>query len=290
MDKARYLGIDIGGTKCAVVLGDEKGQILKKLKIDTGAYRDTMEKLISMAEELMIPEVKAIGISCGGPLDIEKGLILSPPNLPDWDNVPIVEIFWEHFGVPVFIRNDADACAVAEWRFGAGKGSRNMIFLTFGTGMGAGLILDGRLYSGTCSMAGEIGHVRLYESGHMGYGKAGAVEGYCSGGGIAQFGLGTAKEVAEKAFQGDPESIEVYARVGRELGRALSILIDVLNPEIIVIGSIYARAKDLIEPHMNSMIDQEALPRSRSVVRIVPAQLGESLGDVAALSVAMLIE
>ena len=97
-----------------------------------------------------------MGISCGGPLDASSGVILSPPNLPGWDNVKIVQMIEEKFGVPCGLQNDANACALAEWRFGAGKGTKNMIFLTFGTGMGAGLILDGKLYAGTNGMAGEI--------------------------------------------------------------------------------------------------------------------------------------
>ena len=128
----------------------------------------------------------AIGITCGGPLDSKKGLIMSPPNLPKWDKIPITKIIEDNFNVPVFLQNDANACALAEWRFGAGKGTNNMIFLTFGTGLGAGLILDGRLYAGTNNLAGEIGHIRLAKDGPLGYDKKGSFEGFCSGAGIAR--------------------------------------------------------------------------------------------------------
>ena len=115
-------------------------------------------------------QTAAVGISCGGPLDSKKGLILSPPNLPGWDNVPVTKLLSEALQVPAFLQNDADACAIAEWRFGAGQGCENMVFLTFGTGLGAGLILNGKLYQGASGMAGEVGHLRLFDNGHIGYG------------------------------------------------------------------------------------------------------------------------
>ena len=130
--------------------------------------------------------LKRIGISCGGPLDSKKGIIFSPPNLPGWDNVPITRILSDEFGVETALQNDANACALAEWLMGAERGHSNMIFLTFGTGMGAGLILNGRLYSGTNDLGGEVGHIRLAKTGPVGFGKAGSFEGFCSGGGIAQ--------------------------------------------------------------------------------------------------------
>ena len=124
---------------------------------------------------------------------------MCPPNLPDWDNVPLVEMTEKRLGIKTILQNDANACAVAEWKFGAGRGTRNMVFLTFGTGMGAGLILDGRLYSGTNDMAGEVGHIRLAPKGPLGYGKKGSFEGFCSGGGIADLAKQT---VLNKLSQG----------------------------------------------------------------------------------------
>ncbi|MCR5484128.1 MAG: ROK family protein, partial [Clostridiales bacterium] len=195
------LGIDIGGTKCAVILGkgsmpdDPKELIVDRISFPTGrerGYNEVIKDIISSADEIMrrnetdAGRLIGIGISCGGPLDSKKGTINCPPNLPDWDNVPICDIFTEKFGVPVFLQNDANACAAAEWKFGAGRGCDNMVFLTFGTGMGAGLILNGRLYSGTNDMAGEVGHIRLEKDGPVGYGKSGSFEGFCSGGGIAR--------------------------------------------------------------------------------------------------------
>jgi len=317
------LGIDIGGTKCAVVIGklnNENSIEIKDKRIlptDKPVY-EMIELIFQTAEnmladnKLVAHEISGIGISCGGPLSSKEGLILSPPNLPGWDAIPIVVMAEKRFSKKVLLQNDANACAVAEWKYGAGKGVNNMIFLTFGTGMGAGLILDGRLYSGISDLAGEVGHIRLSDIGPVGFGKAGSFEGYCSGGGIAQLGqikarekiqMGekvgfcdgladlpdiTAKSIAEAADRGDETALKVYAICGEYLGKALSLLIDILNPEVIVIGSIYGRAKHLLEPAMLSVIQEETYETSRKKCRIVPAGLSENIGDVAALSLAMI--
>ena len=317
------IGIDIGGTKCAVILGslDEKGNIsiLDKRGYSTSEFPvpDKMiPKFISGINEMMkknnltIKEISSIGISCGGPLDSKNGIILSPPNLPGWDNVQIVKYFEDFTSVPVAIQNDANACALAEWKFGAGRGTLNMVFLTFGTGMGAGLILDGKLYSGTNDNAGEVGHLSLDRMGPVGYGKSGSFEGFCSGGGIAQLArtmaleklqMGnkvsfcnsiaelqniTALSVAEAANNGDPLAKEIYEKCGTYLGKGLSVIIDILNPECIVLGSIFVRSAHLLIKPMEKAIAQESLPLARKVCRIVPAQLEEKIGDIASLSVA----
>lgn len=282
-----YIGIDIGGTKCAVVRGDEKGQIVEKVRFATLGKEETIKKLIETVRQLWSGQIRAIGVSCGGPLDSRRGIILGPPNLPGWDEVPIVELLREAFQVPVYLENDADACAVAEWRFGAGEGCPNMVFLTFGTGLGAGLILNGRLYRGAAGMAGEVGHIRLLKEGHIGYGKAGSYEGYCSGGGIAQYGLGSAAQLARLAAEGDAAAIGIWQQTGRYLGSLLALLIDLLDPDRIVIGSIYVRAGAFMEETMYQVLKEEALAASRRACTILPAGLGESLGDMAALCVAM---
>ena len=300
------IGVDIGGTKCAVVLGDEQG-IVRKIRFETTTKDETIQNIIEAIKSL--GGGSAIGISCGGPLDAKKGLILSPPNLIGWDEVPIVKIMEDTFGVPAYLCNDADACALAEWKFGAGKGTENMIFLTFGTGMGAGLILGGKLYSGTCGMAGEIGHVRISPFGPTGYGKIGSFEGFCSGSGIAQLGKTfaleklqrgealpyckdkseldgiTAKVLADYAYKGDETALAVYRYCGEKLGEGLSILVDVLNPQMIVIGSIFARAEDLLREPMEAVLKRETLAYSLGCCQVVPAALGEQIGDYAALAV-----
>ena len=285
-----YIGIDIGGTKCAVVRGNEAGEILDKRKFPTRDREATLEAIFDSVQALWQDQagaIEAIGVSCGGPLDGRRGVILGPPNLPGWEEVHIVRMLEERFHVPAYLANDADACAIAEWKFGAGKGCDSLIFLTFGTGLGAGLILNGRPYPGASGMAGEVGHVRLYPRGHTGYNKAGSFEGYVSGGGIAQYGLGDAASLGERAAAGDLEALRLWERVGEDLGRLLALLMDILNPEMIVIGSIYVRAGIYMKEAMERVLEQETLAASRRACRIVPAALGESLGDMAALGIAM---
>ncbi len=319
MKNGFYLGIDIGGTKCAVVAGDEDFNIYQKIQFETRTgerdYNAVLDEFFVHIESLFSTypkeQLKGIGISCGGPLDSKKGMIYSPPNLPGWDNVPVVEIFNKKYGVTVSIQNDANACALAEWLMGAGKGTQNMIFLTFGTGMGSGLILNGQLYAGTNDLGGEVGHIRLAKNGPVGFGKAGSFEGYCSGGGIAQLAETmvleklqkgekvafcpdidsakkiTAKTVAEAAISGDPAALEIIRVSAEYLGRGLAVLIDILNPECIVIGSIYSRNEMLFKPHVDRILAEEAIPSAVEVCRIKPALLGESIGDYAALCVAL---
>lgn len=317
------LGFDIGGTKCAVIIGEVSSEVgiailaKQSMLTDLPVY-EMIDLLFSTAEQMLheqqinIDQLDGIGISCGGPLSSKKGLILSPPNLPGWDNVPIVDLAEKRFKRKVLLQNDANACAVAEWKYGAGQGYDNLIFLTFGTGMGAGLILNGQLYSGISDLAGEVGHIRLSENGPVGFGKTGSFEGFCSGGGIAQLGqmkareklqmglpvsfcksiehlpLITAKSIAEAAYQGDEAAIEVYQICGKYLGKALSLFIDILNPELIILGSIYGRAKSLVEQAMNDVIQQEVYTDSGAACQIVAAGLSENIGDMAALSLALM--
>ncbi len=298
------LGIDIGGTKCAVVSGDANGKIKEKIKFSTASCEKTLEGIFEAVDRLGGGD--AIGISCGGPLDERRGIILSPPNLPGWDNIQIVDILEKRYGVPAAIRNDANACALAEWKFGAGKGCENMVFMTFGTGLGAGLILNGKLYSGSCGMAGEIGHIRLCEQGPAGYGKIGSFEGFCSGSGLFELGRSLAREylqrgvspafitngdingfsvasMADAARSGDKCAREVFDLCATMLGRGLAIISDMLDPEMIIIGSVFARCRDLLEEKALSVLRREALPSNCIIT--VPA-LSESIGDVAALAVA----
>jgi glucokinase len=318
MNTSFYLGIDIGGTKCAVIAGTEEMEILKKSGFPTETHKGpdhAINNLLKSASEIVddlgSDNLKAIGISCGGPLDSRKGIVQSPPNLPGWDDIAIVKRFQERFHTPAFLQNDANACALAEWKFGAGKGISNMIFLTFGTGMGGGIIADGRLYSGTNDLAGEVGHIRLADDGPRAYGKKGSFEGFCSGTGIALIakkivteklalnqsvsfcrniidaGKITAKDIAEAAFSGDKTAIKILEISGEYLGKGVSILIDILNPQKIVIGSIYTRCRKFIEPACMEVVRREALDPARAVCSIVPAALGERVGDFASLSIAM---
>lgn len=315
----RYIGLDIGGTKCAVVLGREAEnaapdapglEVLQKVRFGTSG-RGPEEILAQFAAEIdqLVPDAgfDGIGISCGGPLDPKTGIIQGPPNLPGWEHVEIVRYFWERYHKPVHLCNDADACAVAEWKHGAGRGLRNLVFLTFGTGMGAGLILDGRLYSGTTGTAGEVGHWRVSDDGPEAYGKRGSFEAFCSGTGIARAarlraqteadaacllqeaggieGI-DARLVADLADRGDAFCRSVYADSGRMLGKGLALMIDLLNPQMIVIGSIFARSEALLWPYAEEVIERECLSKNARACRVTPPKLGEQIGDMAALTVA----
>jgi len=307
-----YLGVDIGGTTTAVVLGDETASSLERVAFQTDHAKGpetVIGQIVQAAQRLAADTtVETIGISCGGPLDSARGIVLGPPNLPGWDEVPVVDRLQAAMGLPTFLENDANAGALAEWRYGAGRGCRNVIFITAGTGLGCGLILDGRLYSGTNDMAGEAGHIRLAPTGPQGYGKQGSLEGFCSGAGIgrlaelriqqahgeasilAEWTRGravTARHVAQAARDGDTLARSVLRHAGERLGEGLAILIDILNPELIVVGSLAVRLGELYLGPAREVVAREALSRSSRVCRIVPAQLGERIGDVAALCVAM---
>ncbi len=313
-------GIDIGGTKCAVCLARLAGgepELLERLQFPTpGSPGRALDQLVAGLGTLLerVPDepLRAAGVSCGGPLDSTRGLVLSPPNLPGWDGIDVLAPFRDRWPVPAALQNDANACALAEWSWGAGRGCRSLVFLTFGTGMGAGLILDGRLYAGASDMAGEVGHVRLADDGPLGYGKRGSFEGFCSGGGIARLAQAralaaiqdgrppafcptlahldevTAEAVGLAAREGDPLALDIFDTVGRSLGRGLAVLVDVLNPERIVLGGIYGRQRALLEPVALAVLQAEAHPHALQACRVLPAGLGERVGDYAGLAVALM--
>ena len=311
-----YIGIDIGGTKCAIVTAkiENNVPIIKyKSKINTKDFSSPIDTIDYLCNDLLdylkknnkdIKSFKAVGISCGSPLDSKTGYILSPPNLPGWDEVPVVKLVKDRLGLDTYLQNDANACAVAEWKFGSGVGYNNVVFLTFGTGFGAGLILDGKLYEGTNGNAGEIGHVRLSNNGPIGYGKKGSVEGFCSGGGLKQIAQqevqrcksnniqtnlneeSTAKDIFENARLGDKIAKDIVNKCAKRLGNALSIIIDLINPEVIIIGSIYERNEDLLYKKVMKQIKKEALPQSTNVCKILKAKLGDGIGDCASIAIA----
>lgn len=313
-------GIDIGGTKCAVSIAEYNKisgdlTIRDKISFETVPEPDkTIPLLFNALNKLIdnynIVHIDSIGISCGSPLSSTKGYILAPPNLPLWVDVDIVTPFALRYKTKAKLQNDANAGALAEWKFGAGRGYDNIIFLTCGTGFGAGLILNGKLYAGKNDMAGEVGHIRAEKLGVLGYEKYGSYEGFCSGGGIARYAQMkiyesiyqktppdfcktvdeipnvTAKTVGEAAQNGDKFAIQIYKDVGYWLGMSLSMMIDLLNPEAIILGSIYFRQQNILEPVIYEVIEKECLWINRMNCKIFPAALREKIGDYAALSIA----
>lgn len=316
MAKQLLAGIDIGGTKTAVVLSQNLPEILTRFEFPTRPDLGVPQTISGIHASLnralqeggfSASDLQAIGISCGGPLDAMRGVIQSPPNLPQWDEVPICRIVEHEFGAPCFLENDANAGALAEAAFGAGRGFKHLIFLTMGTGIGAGIILNGELLRGASHSAGEIGHVRLTSSGPCAYGKTGSVEAWASGAGMAQLAemhlkaaresgnvstlhaepTPTARAIREAAHAGDVIAKAIVREVGERLGSTLAILIDILNPECITIGGLALRfGEELLGP-AREVVQREALPDSARICRIVPSGLGERIGDVAALCAAV---
>lgn len=318
----RYIiGLDIGGTKCAVVLAQfgTDIKIIDKIRFLTEnekGFEYTKDYLfqntygIVERNNLTMNEICSIGVSCGGPLNSRLGIILCPPNLPGWVNIPFVKLLEEEFKIPAFIQNDGNACALVEWKLGAGKGTQNMMFLTMGTGMGAGIIAEGKLLIGASDMGGEVGHIRIEEDGPIGFGKYGSFEGFCSGGGITRLAQNLAREALKKgnsfqwaksekeideldtkrlakyAKKGDAAAKEVFRIVGEKLGKGVSFFIDTLNPEVIIIGSIFKRCEELLRPAMEKVIEKECLPYSKEACKVVPAGTGEQIGDLASIMVA----
>jgi glucokinase len=312
-----FAGVDIGGTKTAITISARPPEILGRQQFPTAPAdgpEHAIARIIESIDQLLVArgltsaELGGIGVSCGSPLNPVEGIIQAPPNLPTWEDVPICSILKERFGVHCFLENDANAGAMAEFLFGAGRGTRDMVFLTMGTGIGAGLILDGKLYRGSSMAAGEIGHVRLSRSGPRGHNKIGTVEGWASGSGMAQVatmdiraakargestvlsaadGFVTARDVALAAHAGDGVAQAIVKKVGEKLGEAMAILIDLLNPECIVVAGLGMRLGNFLLDPARTVVKREALASSASLCRIVSAQLGEQIGDVAALCVAI---
>jgi glucokinase len=315
-----WIGVDIGGTKTAIVLSTAPPVMQARIEFATLPEQgpERAIELIKQSIHRIIDTSRVdhgslgeIGVSCGGPLDQAAGVIQAPPNLATWVDVPITSILSREFGLACRMENDANAGAVAEHRYGAGQGTRHMIFLTMGTGFGAGVIADGHLLSGARGQAGEIGHVRLTASGPVGYNKAGSVEGWVSGGGMAQVarlaveaaiaggettilaakqrasGVLTAKDVADAANNGDALAQRIIYDTGDRLGEALAILVDLFNPERIVIGGLAMRLGERLLAPARRSLAREALPASAEICQVVPAALGEKIGDVAAICIAM---
>lgn len=303
MSVPSILGFDIGGTKIGVVVGTTRGDVHARITIPTEpgrGFQPIFDSMVDAAEEVLSQsrtQVVAVSVSIGGPLDVLNGIIKSPPNLPGWTDIPLKQLLVRHFSLPVYIEHDGNAGALAEFFFGAGRGFKNLVFITMGTGFGAGLILDGRLYRGTSDVAGEVGHIRVAEDGPLCYGKAGSLEGFGSGTGIARLAQimypdkwgpeATAVDIHEAWHKGSAEAKAVFERASLYLGRGLAIIADILNPQRIILGGLGVRAhKVLIEPALR-VFAGEALSEAQRVCEIVPAELGESIGDIAALCAAL---
>jgi glucokinase len=254
--------------------------------------------------------IAALGAACPGPFLAPEGRFLDPPNMPGWHGFALREFLAARVSCPVAAMNDANALALAEWRWGAGQGVRTLVYFTMSTGMGAGLVVDGRLYEGRRGFAGEIGHWRLDDEGPVGFGKRGSVEGFLSGPGIAQVaqaearaalqageptallsgGAGleaiTAERVCEMAQRGDAAARRAVARCSERLGQLMALLVDLLEPELFVLGTIGSAWPELFIPGARAVLEREALAHSLAGLRIEPSRLVDR-GNQSALAVAL---
>jgi glucokinase len=246
-------------------------------------------------------EVIALSIAVGGPLRIADGTLLNPPHLPGWHNVCLKDRLAAEFpGIPVFVEHDGNAGALAELHFGVGRDRthlRHLIFLTFGTGLGAGIVLNGEILRGASDTAGEIGHWRLSEDGPVGYGKQGSWEAYSSGAGLvllanqlfpARWSLETPiRCLVDAMLSDDADALAVAREAGRRMGQGLALLVDALNPQVIVLGSLAVLLGDRILGPARQVVAEEALPAAAAACEIVPSALGLGIGDVASVMAAV---
>jgi len=304
------LGFDVGGTKTACVEGTASGEILQRTEIPTRAlepFCETFPEILEQARAVMDAahdrgrRIAAISVSVGGPLRIDEGFLIDPPHLPGWHGVPLRRRLMEAFpGVPVFVEHDGNAGALAEFHFGVGQGwnnLRHLIFLTFGTGVGGGFIVNGQIVRGASDTAGEIGHWRLAEDGPLGFGKRGSWEAFASGAGLVELAAQMfptrwspdtlIRDVVEPMIANDEEALQVATEAGKWMGRGLALLIDALNPQVIVFGSLGVALGERILGPARKVIAEEALPQAAAACALLPAVLGAHIGDVAALMAAL---
>lgn len=306
MKNYSVFGISIGGTKTAVTHAFYNGEFSniekKSFLTNPNNPNKVMQNIFKCVDEFGYP-VDVISLATGGPQDTKNGMLLKPPHLPGFDKYPIVKVLKDKYPCDVYYLNDADACALAEFKFGAGKTYKNGAYLTFGTGFGSGLILNGKLYTGNNGMAGEIGHIRLSEKGPVGYGKSGSAEGYVAGGNIPvwtkdfikdketnlhKYNVLTTKDIAFEARKGDKVSLEIFDKVADRLGEAISVLLDLLNLEVVIIGGIYPRCIDLLEKKVNESVKKNSV--NYEVCKILPSELNEQIDDYSSLVGIMLGE
>jgi glucokinase len=249
--------------------------------------------------------IDGIGIACGGPLDPATGVILSPPNLPGWHQIPLTDIVSDRLGKPTVVENDATGGALAEWWFGAGRshGVDDLIYLTISTGIGGGLVLDGRLYRGVAGNAGELGHLTvIYGGRRCGCGRRGCLEAYASGTNIAARAREalesgehsllrnipdfSAQHVAAAAEDGDPLASRIWDETMDMLGSAVANILDVFNPALVVLGGGVTKTGDqLLVPVREAALRQAMEPARRSA-QIVLAELGAAHDVMSAAVVA----
>lgn len=307
MTKPLYAAIDLGGTKIYTVLADHAGNILGHVRLDTLAQagpETVMGQMVQSVQEVyaqakVTGTIKAVGVCAAGFFDWKKRVLIQSPNIPGWVNVPLEECLSHLLAVPVMVENDANAAAFGETRLGAGKGCHDVIYVTVSTGVGAGLVLNNRVYRGSGGFAGEIGHMVVKPNGPIcGCGRFGCLETMASGTAIARMaseaverGATTllaqtetisAEHVFKAARQGDKVAQQVLEEAIHYLGIGLVNMINLLNPEIVVIGGGVAEAGDDLFLPLRRIITKHAIPAAANVL-LKKATLGIEAGVIGML-------
>lgn len=312
--KKYVIGVDLGGTKITTAISDLTGEIIEKTTLATGSALGEEVVLsrifdsISMvleASKINEQDVRAIGIGAPGPLDSEKGIIITTPNLP-FKNYNLVKPIEERFGIKTYLDNDANAAAIGEYTFGAGKGTKHMIYITVSTGVGGGAILNGRPYRGNTSNALEVGHMTIepFSKYQCNCGKYGDVESLCSGTAIAKrakeaveagretslkdIDTITSYEVHQAYLEGDKVAIEILDTALEYMGIAIANLIVNFDPEMIVIGGGVTKIGDLFFDKVKESAKKRSFDFMFNSTKIVPSKLGQESGVIGALALAMI--
>ena len=299
------LALDIGGTKLAAGVVDTSGGVHSFVVASTLAEEGPdsgLERLFELGRQAVresgvaSPAIAAVGIGAGGPLDAARGVLIAPPHLPGWVDVPLIQRVEEAFGLPAALENDATAAAAGEHRFGAGAGTRHMVYLTISTGVGGGTVIDGRLYRGAGGNGGELGHVTVDYDGRpcRGCGRRGCLEAYVSGTSIAErareAGMegAVAGDVAEAAKAGDPIAMAVWDETVDALACGLTSIVNLFEPELVVLGGgvVSGTGEQLLGP-VRTRVRAESMPPAAAEVQIVAAALGKRVGVVGAAAIAI---
>jgi len=313
---ALLLGVDIGGTKLALVVGDAAGRIVARRQRPMAPSGDAHKDVADLATEAHrllretgVPpdEIACVGLCAPGPIDSAAGCVRNPPNLPGWRDVPLVRQVREVLRRPVHLENDANAAALAEWRFGAGRGCSDMVYLTMSTGVGGGLILGGRLHRGQTGRAGELGHLPIEWDGEpCACGLRGCFEAYVGGAAwtrrlrahtsagsrVAQLAGGpeqvNPEHVVRAAGEGDAFALAELDRFNRYLARGIAAIAFALAPERVVLGTIPSAAGEALclEP-LRRLVAERIWPDIGAALEIVPSTLGDERPYRAALCAAL---
>jgi glucokinase len=297
------LAFDIGGTKLAAGVVDVTGRVHSfgvESTLATEGPESGLARLFDLGRRMVDEsglawaEIEAVGIGSGGPLDAARGVLIAPPHLPGWRDVPLTALAEKAFGLPTVLENDATAAAAGEHRYGAGAGTRNMIYLTISTGVGGGIVIDGSLYRGATGNGGELGHVTVDYDGRpcRGCGRRGCLEAYVSGTSIAErgteAGMGnvTSADVAAAARAGDPVATRVWDETTDALACGLTSIVNLFEPELVVLGGgVSTTGEQLIGP-VRERVRAEAMGASGKAAQIVQSALGNQVGVVGAAAIA----